>query len=171
MQSTLAELMSTVAQTGHVRWIGLRPQRGAPMQTVGAAWAEQGGGLGPAADPSKQGAGLHDYYAGRDGKRGITLIQHEHLPVVAALCGRDTIDPAVLRRNVVIGGINLLALRGRRFRIGSVLLEATGACHPCSKMEVALGQGGYNALRGHGGLTAGVLASGLLSVGDAVYFE
>lgn len=94
-----------------------------------------------------------------------------HLPVVAALCGRDTIDPALLRRNLVISGINLLALRGRRFRIGSVLLEATGACHPCSKMEVALGQGGYNALRGHGGLTARVFASGLLSVGDTVYFE
>ena len=76
-----------------------------------------------------------------------------------------------MRRNLVVRGINLLALQQARFRIGSVLLEGTGPCHPCSRMETALGPGGYNAMRGHGGITARVLEPGRIAVGDAVALE
>jgi MOSC domain-containing protein YiiM len=98
----------------------------------------------------------------------VTLVQAEHLPVIARFCGLDTLDPAILRRNIVVSGLNLLALRGVRFRLGTALLEGTGPCAPCSKMERALGPGAYNALRGHGGLTARVLDIGYVTVGDAV---
>ena len=113
-------------------------------------------------------AGDHHARSGR-GKRQVTLIQAEHLQVVAQLLGHETsIDPAHLRRNVVVSGINLWALRQLRFRIGSALLEGTGPCPPCSRMEENLGAGGYHAMRGHGGITAIVVEPGVLRVGDPV---
>ena len=71
------------------------------------------------------------------------------------------ITPELLRHNLVIKSINLLALKNRKFRIGDAIFQTTGLCHPCSRMEAILGAGGYNAMRGHGGLTAQVLHNGL----------
>ncbi len=118
---------------------------------------------------AEAGVGLvGDRYAGGSGKRGVTLIQAEHLPVIAALSGHDAVPPALLRRNVVVSGLPLIALKGRRFRIGEVLLEGTEECDPCSNMEKALGPGGFNAMRGHGGLCARIIEGGVFRIGDAV---
>ncbi|MEQ8234863.1 MAG: MOSC domain-containing protein [Gammaproteobacteria bacterium] len=154
--TSLRALLDALPQSGHVTWLARRPARRAPLQIVDWLDLDATGGI------------TGDRYAGRSGKRQVTLIQAEHLSVVAALLGRERVDPAELRRNVVVGGINLLALRDRRFRLGDAVLEGTGACHPCSRMEEALGAGGYNALRGHGGITARVVAGGRVRLGDAV---
>ncbi len=153
---TLAELMARFPAAGRVEWIGPRPARRQAMQPV-----ERVGVLAP--------QGLEgDRYAGRGGQRAVTLIQAEHLDVLASLTGRADVDSGDLRRNVVVRGLNLLALKDRRFRVGSALLEATGPCDPCSRMEEVLGEGGYNAMRGHGGITARVIEPGEFGVGDAV---
>lgn len=111
-----------------------------------------------------------DHYTG-GGRRQVTLIQAEHLSVIAALANRPDLDPSLLRRNLVVSGINLLALKDRCFRIGGVLLLGTGVCAPCSRMEAALGPGGFNAMRGHGGITATVIAGGAIAIGEAVAVE
>jgi MOSC domain-containing protein YiiM len=157
--SELGRLFAQFPRAGRVQWIGLRPAREVRMQAVDAVDAETGGGL------------VGDRYAGGSGKRGVTLIQAEHLPVIAALSGHGAIEPATLRRNLVVAGIPLAALKGRRFRIGGVLLEGTGDCDPCSRMEAALGPGGYNAMRGMGGLCARILEGGTIRSGDAVVGE
>lgn len=96
----------------------------------------------------------------------MTLFQAEHLATIASHIGRSEVLPADLRRNVVTRGINLLALKDKRFQIGSAVLETTGECHPCSRMEEILGIGGYNAVRGLGGITARIVQSGTVNVGD-----
>ena len=79
------------------------------------------------------------------------------------------IDPQWTRRNLVVSGINLLAFNNKQFQIGEdLVLEMTGYCHPCTRMEENLGAGGYNAMRGHGGITAKVIRSGVISLGDEV---
>lgn len=154
--SALGRLMANLPRPGRVEWIGLRPKRDVPMQAVEEALAQTGIGL------------VGDRYAGGSGKRGVTLIQAEHLPAIAALAGRDSLDPALLRRNVVVSGLPLVALKGRRFRLGEALLEGTEDCDPCSRMEDALGPGGYNAMRNHGGLCARILEGGRIRRGDAL---
>ena len=154
--SALGILMSVLPRQGRVEWIGLRAKRDVPMTPAAEVIAIAGRGL--------QG----DRYASESGKRGVTLIQAEHLPVIAALAGHDQVAAELLRRNVVISGLPVIALKGRRFRIGEVLLEGTDACDPCSRMEAALGPGGFNAMRGHGGLCARILEGGRFQLGDAL---
>jgi MOSC domain-containing protein YiiM len=158
--TTLADLMARFPHHGRVEWIGVRPRPGAPPVAVESVEAKAGAGL--AGDHRAQRAGS---------KRQVTLIQHEHLDAVASLLARSRIDPADLRRNLVVSGINLSALRDRRFRIGDAVLEGTGPCAPCSRMEDNLGEGGYNAMRGHGGITARVINGGTIRVGDSVQAE
>jgi MOSC domain-containing protein YiiM len=110
-----------------------------------------------------------DRFKGRIGSaRQVTLIQKEHLDVIAACLHRESLSPVFLRRNLVVSGINLLALKDKAFRVGEALLEFSGLCHPCSKMEIQLGAGGYNAMRGHGGITARVLEPGDVGIGNGV---
>ena len=154
--SPLARLMATLPRAGKVEWIGLRPARDEAMIATGTVEAIAGAGL------------VGDRYKGGSGKRGVTLIQAEHLPAIAALAQRPDLRPALLRRNVVVSGIPLVALKQRRFRIGTAVFEGTEECDPCSRMEDALGPGGYNAMRGHGGLCARIVEGGTFGLGDAL---
>ena len=154
--SNLQELFRSMPQKGTVEWIGLRPAKRATIEVVNTVTANAESGL------------EGDRYSGKSGKRQVTLIQAEHLQVVGGILKKE-IDPALLRRNIVVSGINLLGLKEQQFKIGDeVILETTGHCHPCSRMEENLGAGGYNAMRGHGGITARVIQGGAIRKGDKV---
>jgi len=159
-ESTIGDLMGRFPHAGRLVWIGVRPERRLALRSLTQVKATAGTGL----------EGDH-YRPGRRGLREVTLIQAEHLPVIGSLLGMQAPPASILRRNLVIAGINLLALKGTRFRVGSVLLEGTGPCHPCSRMEEALGPGGYNAMRGHGGLNARIVEDGFMRLGDHVRVE
>lgn len=89
--------------------------------------------------------------------------------VIGSLLNREDLDFTLTRRNILVKGINLLALKGKDFKVGNALLQYSGECHPCSRMEEALGFGGYNAMRGHGGITAKVIVGGEIRVGDSIH--
>ena len=155
--SPLGRLLAAPIRPGLVAWIGLRPARREPLHAVAMA----------SLDPLE---GLEgDYYRNRSVRaRQVTLIQAEHLAAIAGYLGRAALDPSDLRRNILVGGINLLALKDACFSLGTAVLETTGECHPCSRMEAILGPGGYNAVRGHGGITARIVSGGVVRIGDAI---
>lgn len=141
---------------GSIEWIGVRHDDKTPPASVSSVTITTENGV------------EGDHYKGKSKKRQVTLIQAEHLESVAKLLNQSEIDPTLTRRNIVVKGINLLAFKNMKFKIGSVTLEYTGQCYPCSMMEKNLGPGGLHAMRGHGGITARVLESGKAAVGDAV---
>jgi len=153
--SPLARLMAAPMRPGVVEWLGVRPARLAPMRASEVITLTLG-----------QGALGDHYRSATQGARQVTVIAAEHLAAIGSYLGQDSAPPGLLRRNVVVRGINLGALKERRFRLGGALLECSGECHPCSKMERLLGAGGYNAVRGHGGITARVLEGGEVRLGD-----
>ena len=155
--STLGKLMNTMPQSGSLTWIGLRPARREMPEAV------------PTAEAITDRHLAGDHYQGKLGsKRQVTLIQAEHLAAVASIMGIAELNPGLIRRNLVVAGVNLLALKDRQFWVGEVLLAYTGLCHPCSRMEENLGPGGYNAMRGHGGITAQIMRGGQIKLGDVV---
>ena len=154
--SSLAKLLDAPVRPGRLIWIGLRPARREAMRAVDEARLEPGRGL------------VGDRYARLGGERQVTLIEAEALAAIASHLGLAEVAPELVRRNLVTQGVNLLALKERQFRIGEAVLETSGECHPCSRMEENLGVGGYNAVRGLGGITARVVSGGLIRLGDPI---
>ena len=150
----IQKLMTLYPKPGKLIAISIRVQRLEPLKLVDTVKAIENRGL--EGDRSK------------GGNRQVTLIQKEHVDAVASILGKDLLDFTLTRRNLLVVGINLLSLKGKKFQIGEATLEYTGECHPCSRMEEALGTGGYNAMRGHGGITAKIIVSGEIKTGDVV---
>ncbi|MET0221238.1 MAG: MOSC domain-containing protein [Tardiphaga sp.] len=155
--SPLGRLLAAPIRDGVVCWIGIRPARRAEMLTPDTGLLVAGRGID----------GDH-YDSAHDGARQLTLIAAEDLAAIAAFLGCAAVPPALLRRNIVTSGINFAALKGHRVRIGAAVIEPSGDCAPCSRMEQVLGQGGYNAVRGRGGITARIIKGGDVRLGDAI---
>lgn len=174
---TLQSISQNMPLTGRLEAIIVRPARRKPAlqieQTVAIA------GIGLQHDRRYIESSLADKNSGvfKVSNRQVTLIQAEHIEVVAKVMQQPNLNALMLRRNLVVSGINLLAIKPlfkhqtHLLQIGGVTLEVTGICAPCSRMEEVLGAGGYNAMRGHGGVNARIIQGGTISVGDAVKMQ
>lgn len=142
---------------GRVEWMGVRPARFAELNVVSTVQAEAGRGL----------HGDHRMDKTPGSGRQVTLISREFIAQIEATVGR-AIDPAELRRNIVIAGVNLNALRYQRIQIGTAIFEVGALCDPCERMEKTLGRGGFVSMMGYGGYCCKVVQSGQINQGDEV---
>jgi MOSC domain-containing protein YiiM len=118
------------------------------------------------------GTGLHgNRYFYADGAappgRAITLIAAEALEAYEAETGKS-LSAAESRRNVLVRGVDVNALVGKRFRIGDVECEGVELCEPCSTLESMTHPGVIKGMVHRAGLNADVLSTGEIAVGDAV---
>lgn len=93
--------------------------------------------------------------------RHVTLVEAEALEAAG-------IGFAAARRNVVTRGVDLDALIGREFALGSARLVGRRRCEPCAHLERLEGPGLLRPLVHRGGLRADVVEPGSVAVGDAV---
>lgn len=153
---SIKDLQNILPQVGKIELISFRTEKKGAIETTNEIEISVKEGI------------VGDHQNKKGSKRMVTLIQKEHLEVVSALLGKKvTIQQS--RRNLLVSGINLLALHNRQFKLGNdIILEGTGYCVPCSQMETTLGPGGFNAMRGHGGITATVVKGGTLALHDSI---
>jgi len=73
--------------------------------------------------------------------------------------------PEVLRRNVIVRGVDLRALIDQEFLIGDCVFHGVEHCSPCWAMDREYAPGALKALVGRGGLRARITRGGSLRIG------
>jgi MOSC domain-containing protein YiiM len=157
-QARLLDKLCADITPGKLEWIGLRSERRGEVVVVDQAEAVVDLGL----------VGDHRMKKTPGSGRQVTIISQEYIQQICQHIGHESIDPRLLRRNLVISGMNMNLLRYQRLQIGEVIIEANALCHPCSRMDENLGKGGAAAMFGYGGLCAKIIQGGRIQVGDAV---
>ena len=142
---------------GKIEWIGIRGSSDEQITSVRSAELVRDVGIVGDKECSNSGS-----------NRQVTLVQHEYFAVIASFLGGKSVTPHHLRRNIVVSGLNLAVLSGYKVGINEVVIQVTGNCVPCAKLEQTLGYGGYSAVCNHGGVTAVVLKGGKIGTGDEV---
>ena len=77
------------------------------------------------------------------------------------------LDIKLFRRNIIVSGVHLNSLIGKRFKIGNVEFEGLAHCAPCTWMNAVMKKGAYASMSGRGGLRVKVLSDGVLSCGES----
>ena len=77
-------------------------------------------------------------------------------------------SPGLLRRNVIVAGIDLNSLIGETFDVQGVSFHGTGECKPCYWMDQAFAPGTEKYLLGRGGLRARILSDGQLRSASSI---
>jgi MOSC domain-containing protein YiiM len=144
--------------TGAVEAIFVAGDAGAPAQSLQSARALAGQGI----EGDRHVAGTGTFPSGLPGS-ALTLIEAE-------VCESFTppLDASEHRRNVVTRGIDLNALVGHDFLLGSVRCRGMRLCEPCTVIERYATRPLLRPLVHRGGLRADIVEDGVLKVGDDV---
>ncbi len=156
------EIGSGTETIGTVELVALAAEAEGPMREVSSAEAVEGRGL--RGDRYERGAGTFSNPGGRG--YDLTLVEAEALEELSAR-GVE-LEPVEARRNLVVRGIALDDLIGRRFKVGGVECLGQRRCEPCSHLQRLTRPGVLRGLVHRGGLRADVLSNGEIRVGDRV---
>ena len=128
-----------------------------PLQEVSSIECVAGHGI--------RGDRFYDY---RDDYKGqITFFSEEVFDRLSSAFPEVKKSPGVLRRNVIVSGVDLNALIGETFALQGVRFLGTVHCKPCFWLDTAFAPGAEAWLKGNGGLRAQILTSGRLNTGAA----
>lgn len=102
-----------------------------------------------------------------DYKGQITFFSREVFDQLCAAFPSVDKSPGVLRRNVIVSGVELLSLIGQDFELDGIKFRGTQHCAPCDWMELAFAPGTKEFLKKNAGLRAQILTDGWLATGVA----
>ncbi len=151
---SLSESLSSPPAIGRIAGIAVKTARRGPMRPIDEAEAVVGGGITEDLRPSP--------------KRGITLLSREQWDEATAELGVE-LSWLTRRANVLVEGLRMGGLIGRRVRLGTVELLIRGETTPCKMMD-----GQHSGLREalapdcRAGVYGQVLRAGRFRVGDPV---
>lgn len=100
--------------------------------------------------------------------RQVTLFETETLEALER-DAKIVMKPEEHRRNITVEGVPLNHLVGRKFWVGSTLLEATRLSTPCRHIEEILGKAVFDPMINRSGLNCRILEGGVVRVGDSVH--
>jgi MOSC domain-containing protein YiiM len=143
---------------GNVEGIHIAPERAAAVEPVERVSVVAGRGI-----EGDRKFGDHPPGSGKD----LTLIPAESLDALEREHGIE-LRPGESRRQVTTRGVDVHALVGRRFTVGSVEAVGIELCEPCSHLEKLTQPGVMRGLVHRAGINADVLTDGVIAVGDAV---
>jgi MOSC domain-containing protein YiiM len=132
-----------------------KPAGDSPIATVNTVTCRAGRGL--------VGDRFFDYKPDYQGQ--VTFFDWEVYEAIKIALNVPDLSPSAFRRNVLVEGMDLMALVGQKFRLGGIDFEGACEAKPCYWMEQAVAPGAEAWLRGKGGLRAKILCDGVLRPG------
>lgn len=151
--------------TGKVVAIVTTNEAGAPLRSVAEVSLESGRGL--VGDRYYEHSGTFSEKLKDSADWELTLIESEEIHRFNELNGL-TLSPASFRRNIVTSGIRLNDLVGRRFRVGSAVLEGMRLCEPCAHLGQLIGPAIVKGMVHRAGLRARIVTGSKVRVGDDI---
>lgn len=146
---------------GTVEGIHVTPERAGRCEPVARANVVAGHGI-----EGDRHFGEHERGSGKD----LTLIAAESLETLER--EHDiALEPGESRRQVTTRGVDVNALVGRRFTVGSVEAVGIELCEPCNHLASLTEPGVLRGLVHRAGINADVISGGEIAVGDAVVDE
>ncbi len=102
-----------------------------------------------------------------DNFNAITFIEEKAANICRSRLGKN-FDTSQFRRNLIVSGIDLNSLVGRKFRVGSAEILGYELCHPCRYLSDLLDADLLDGLKNIGGIRAKIVRSATIKTGDSV---